>query len=142
MCTWSYIPACQLLFMGKYSLETSLIPESKNPNGSQFRPPVSDVRLTTNFLNARGAIEAEPWAWCFVDRHSPVGQWFFFRKGYISTVRQRVCQSRVPTHTLCTTITNTTVVSYLQLFTTHSHEDQHPMDDRLRPLRHCILLAQ
>lgn len=47
--------------MGNYSLETSLIPESKNLNGSRFRPPVPEAQLTTNFLNARGAIEAEPW---------------------------------------------------------------------------------
>jgi hypothetical protein len=62
MCTWSYIPAGQLLFMGKCSLETSLIPESKSPNGSRFRPPVSDVNLLPISLTHEALLRLNPGA--------------------------------------------------------------------------------
>jgi hypothetical protein len=114
----------------------------QEPKRFTFPAPSVRCRLTTNFLNARGTIEAEPWRGVLL---IVTARWITrsLGEGYISTVRHGICQSRVPTHTLYDNNNDENNSRlYLQQFTARSHEDQHTMDDRLRHLRHCILLAQ
>jgi hypothetical protein len=67
----------------------------------RFTFPAPSVRcqLTTNFLNARGTVEAEPWRGVLL---IVTARWITrsLGEGYISTVRHEICQSRAPTHTL------------------------------------------
>ena len=145
MCTWSYIPARQLLFMGNYSLETSLIPESKNLNGSRFRPPVPDAQLTTKVpisLTHEALLRLNPGRGVLL---IATAQWitesFLERAIYRLPARRSVRVEYQHTH-FVRRQRKQQPFSYLQLLTTRGHEDQRSMDDRLRPLRHCILLAQ
>jgi hypothetical protein len=94
----SYIPTCQLLLVSIYLLETSLVSDFQDPKPSHHWAPSGRTRLPFPFY-ARDTVEAEPWRPC-VDHHSLAVHCVFVRKGYISTIRQRIRQRQIPTLTL------------------------------------------
>jgi hypothetical protein len=134
----SYILTCQLLLVSIYLLETSLVSDFPDPKTSHHSAPSGRTRLSIP-VYARDTIEAELWC-TYADHHSLAVHCVFVGKGYISTIRRRICQNQVPTSTLYN-ITNTHT-HYICIIAASHHEDQHPMDDRIRHLCHCIHFAQ